>query len=197
MDKLECVIPFQGFYETDWDAEIDMAIEDLAEYLAETREGDMHELIYRKADFEKLRQSLSAGYAAQFVHCLDAIAGTPLNMAYVTMQSPKEYNFTTDRIFVTAPLETWRKLRDEVLSGDLANHAKARHTSRSGFISFYSPNTDTWGHVDSWDLNQRATLLLAWLETKGENPDEIEADILDNMRGNGAFQLDLDEGKLA
>lgn len=189
--KYETTIPFQGFYDSDWDAEIDMVIEDLAEYLAETHTGDMMAAIYEHADFKSLRQRIAKQYAEQFAHAI----GLPLT--YVEMDSPKEYNFTTDRLFMAGTRALWRKLRKEVLSGDLHNHATERHTSRSGFISFYSPDTSTWGHVDTWDLNQRGTLLRAWLETKGFDAKEIEADCLETMRCNGAFQIDLDEGKLA
>jgi hypothetical protein len=42
----------------------------------------------------------------------------------------------------------------ETSTDSLDQVAGERHTSRSGFISFYSPDWRTWGDVTNWDHNQ-------------------------------------------
>jgi len=37
-------------------------------------------------------------------------------------------------------------------------------TSRSGFISYYSPNVSEWGRVEDWDHNQILCALQAYFE---------------------------------
>lgn len=93
-----------------------------------------------------------------------------LRFTFADMTSPREYNFETDRIFVNVPVSVVRKLW-AISKADqhktLSRVAKERHSSRSGFISFYESNWQAWGPVATWDYNQLETLLIACCEIVG------------------------------
>lgn len=93
-----------------------------------------------------------------------------LRFAFADMTSPREYNFETDRIFVNVPVSVVRKLWTMSKADQhktLSRVAKERHSSRSGFISFYESDWRDWGPVATWDHNQLETLLIACCEIVG------------------------------
>jgi hypothetical protein len=102
---------------------------------------------------------------------------------FESMDSPKFYNFETDRLFIDLPLEEVQRLRRETSTASLDHVAAERHTSRSGFTSFYSPDWRAWDDVTGWDHNQLQTLVEAYVrDTQGEVE---EAQLMDGARGNG------------
>lgn len=100
-----------------------------------------------------------------------------LRFTWAAMESPREYNFETDRIFVNVPLSVVRKLWS-ISKGDdhatLTRIALERHSSRSGFISGYRNNWESWGAVSEWDHNQLETLLIAACEVSGFDHDDSD-----------------------
>jgi hypothetical protein len=64
--------------------------------------------------------------------------------------------------------------------------AAARHTSRSGFISFYSPDWRSWGEIESWDHNQLETLLEAYIDDNLGSFEELDA--MEHARCNGVME---------
>lgn len=112
----------------------------------------------------------------------------PVACRFVKLHMPREYNFTNDRIEVEVSRATVRNLRREVDTDRMDDKAADRHTSRSGFASFYSPDWRTWGHVDTWDANQVETLLIAWCD------DDVEDDIAESMASNGGYEIDYNFG---
>ena len=76
------------------------------------------------------------------------------------MTSPREYNFETDRLFVTMPLYILAKIRKAVGETSLAAAFKERFTSRSGFSSFYAPSIPD-KPLSEWDHNEAGTILRA------------------------------------
>ena len=102
-----------------------------------------------------------------------------LGLTFGEMTSPREYNFTTDRVFGHVRLSTMRDLfnrsaadRHETLSRVIRD----RFTSRSGFISFYSNDVRDWVKkpLRDWDHNEYGTLLWAALEIAGGELDSRE-----------------------
>ena len=93
-----------------------------------------------------------------------------LRLTFADMSSPRYYNFETDRVFANIPVSVIRKLwRISKDDGHetLTRIARERHSSRSGFISHYSPFWREWGDVNEWDHNQLETLLIAACEIGG------------------------------
>ena len=149
-------IPFLGFYETVHDNAIDRAIESLFEDDNGDCNNDLINHFYNSVciDYEKVRIEYAKDYAQAF-----AIA-TGLQLTFDELNSPKEYNFQTDRIFVDITLESVNKLFATVDKDVLSQRIKEEYTSRSGFISYYSPDLNDWPvDITKWDHNQLGTLI--------------------------------------
>lgn len=193
MNTTTIQLPFAGFYCSNWDAELDSALERNVEYLAEgdgLPEGvEYAEAMSAACGLAKYDLTLVARrYAEEFLHTLGKIIGLPGDgEGFTELTSPRYYNFETDRVFAAIPRAWVESMSGAVYENILDRIAAKRHTSRDGFISFYSPDWVTWGELEDWDHNQLLTLLLAYLETVGEDADEIEDSILDHLRGNGVF----------
>ena len=136
-------IPFHGFYKSIHDAAFNSALEQ------EGREvGDV--------DWRKVFFGYAAEFAKQFLHEIK------VQGQFDRLESPREYNFNTDRIFVDIPLPEVVRMLAGVDPETLNRVAEERHASRPGFLSFYSPRVESWGPVESWDCNQVGTLLQAY-----------------------------------
>lgn len=111
-----------------------------------------------------------------------------IGLQFESMDSPREYNFTTDRIFCHIPLKTVRAL---FKASKAENHMslraaiRERFTSCDGFISGYPNGLDSWlaKPLQEWDHNEIGTLLVAMT---GE-PDTIE-DMYYRMGDSWAYQ---------
>lgn len=203
-------IPFSGFYQSWHDTALDDALQSFAEYFTDGESEDARfnthtteqvtEAAWGAANWSKAHAYVASEYAAAFIAACDERAGWKTRGRFVEMVSPREYNFRSDELFVFYPRATIRRMRREVDTAKLDAVASERHTSRDGFHSFYSPEWRGWGAVDKWDNVQRATLLLAWLETLEEGAArDIESDIIDGFHSDNVYgdaiddAIDLDE----
>jgi hypothetical protein len=102
--------------------------------------------------------SAFAGYVQQET-------GLDLGLEFEKLESPREYNFGTDRIFARIPVSVLGTLKAAVTLGNLADVIKERHESRSGFASFYTTDIEEWNEkpLADWDHNELCTLLIAWM----------------------------------
>lgn len=179
-------LPFEGFYCSKWDGEIDSIHEREAEWLEE-EEGEplddgtirpkelrlnaseFGELLFNWTDHSSIYLDVAKLYVEAFNDEMTELLseyGGDLRLTFESMSSPREYNFATDRIFAHIPMSSVKRLFE--LSED-TNHAglrvilKESHTSRDGFISFYSNDLDEWlaKPIEDWDYNELGSLLLA------------------------------------
>jgi hypothetical protein len=180
----EIQLPFAGFYGGAHDAEVDNAFDQMMQ----DREGRgitapdrLYHMALDAVSWGDVYRDYARVYAETFLHIHE------LTGRFVAMTSPKFYNFETDRVFVEIDRPSLAKIIRGTDPETLARIAADRHTSRSGFISFYSPDWKTWGRVSTWDHNQLETLLLAYLETeRGEKWDFwAEMDVMEGARCNG------------
>ena len=186
-DKLSCLIPFSGFYGTLHESEFDQALENMfdPEGSGADYSGKLAMRFFDTVDWSAAQTDYAMAYAENFAAAL----GTKCE--WEEMVSPREYNFTTDRLFAkfdAAQLRAWMA-RDDIKS-ELDVVAADMFTSRSGFISHYSPDVDSWGDdICEWDYNQRGALLKAAanvLIAGGENfEQEQEFDLMEGARCNG------------
>jgi len=157
--KTETTIPFSGFYESVHSQHLDDAFETM---ISDDR-GDIHPGLFDRAfdaiDWNKARHA----YAEFYCDCFARLFG--ITLTYADMVSPREYNFQTDRIFAQIDLAEVRRLYSLVDHNELRKLAKERFTSRDGFSSFYSPNINTWGELETWDHNKVGTLVEAFIVT--------------------------------
>lgn len=188
-EKLSCLIPFSGFYSTWHDSEFDQTLEYMfdPEGSGEAYAGKLAVRFFDTVDWRAAQTDYAKDYAESFAGALG------VSCEWEEMISPREYNFTTDRLFAKFDADALRSwlARDDIRT-ELDLVAADMFTSRSGFISYYSPDVDSWGaDVSKWDYNQRGALLRAAANiiiADGEDfGQEHEFDLMEDARCNGAI----------
>lgn len=178
-------IPFSGFYGSWHEDEIDIAFSDM--FLAREGSGNqaLESLIDRARDavqWSFVYQSYAKYFAGSFLSWLG------LDGTFESMTSPEYYNFETDRVFVNLSRGDLARMWKGVDRDRFAGACERRFTSRSGFISHYSPDWRQWGRLSTWDHNQLGTLVEAYAETEqdGDFGGNEELELMEYARDNGA-----------
>jgi len=184
--KYETTIPFAGFYESLHNQVLDEALEQMFTD-RDTGFSTNEDLVAYANDAIDWYKAFVA-YAKDYVENFALHFG--LELEFQDLDSPREYNFTTDRVFCTITEASLRKVMNAVDKSVLAAVAKRRHTSYDGFISFYNPDVYTWGPVLEWDCNQLGTLLQAMAEdTMGGDFDGWQQyDLMEQSRCNSGIE---------
>ena len=172
-DKL-IVVPFSGSYESPW-------------FEPDDESGEFD------APFRTVLEDFAKEYVPAWNEEFKYETDIDLGLEYERVEMPREYNFTTDRIFASIPESGWRKLVGCVIAtpankSAMSEVAKRRHTSRDGFFSFYDADWESWGTVISWDHNQLETLLLAVMRIHGLDEYEMECRVMENSSVREAIQ---------
>lgn len=174
------VLDFPGFYESVLSEALDDAERNMVEALIENYdlpdEPDPYEACYDASTYATGFRMIAKDYVDWLNHVLD---GTGIVLAYESMKSPREYNFSTDALFVTVNDPKLVLLRTR--PSNLNTVAAEFFTSRPGFHSFYSPLVDTWGEITEWDHNQLGALLTACLRQVAEDKGLDQNDMLEYM----------------
>jgi hypothetical protein len=194
-------LPFPGFYDNRLTHALDQELEDWVERLvqeydhcsdrlvAAQQDGTLLEAMNDATHWPTVFQTLAKAYCETFIACFPKVS---MGMAFESM---REYNFTTDRLFATVPLSTVTAWWDALQSAPdiLETLIAERHTSRSGFHSWYSNDPDVWRAkpLAEWDHNECTTLLLARLRQLGYTEHQIEAAVDEGLCVNGDFDRAL------
>jgi hypothetical protein len=178
-------IPFSGFYCSIHDDNIDYELDHsvFTDHATGCTNNDrLSELAYDSMDWGKLHEDYAKEYVKNFNHDYG------LDLVFESLQSPREYNFTTDRIHCHITEEEVIKLQ-EVTPLTMLKWSQKMFTSYEGFSSFYDNDYKTWGEVWEWDHNQLHCLLMAWLEEHHDitNWNEKEVFLMDDSMCNGFF----------
>lgn len=186
-------LPFSGFYGSFHDAYIDGWLRSL--FLdKETGCYENERLLgaaYSAVMWGDVHRQYAEAYCRSFAH------EYKLNLSFESLQSPKYYNFETDRIFAEVSEDEVGRLFAEVDHEDLAVVAKKRFTSCAGFISFYDPDWRAWGDILDWDYNQLGTLLLAWLMKEDPDFDQYaEVSLMEHAQGEDWLSQGKEMGRL-
>lgn len=184
MKKLTTV-PFSGFYCSIHDDEMDQA---LKQEFTDCQGNENAELAYRAWDsmqWGNVRNEYAKEYAGNFAYEFGI-----KTLEFESLTSPREYNFSTDRIFCHID---YAELCGIVKTFDLAEFSafvRERFTNRDGFISFYPADLAEWGKIESWDHNQCGTALefYAMQESGGEFDSWKEYALMENSQCNGFLQ---------
>lgn len=188
-------IPFQGFYESAFSAMIDDAMEQYWQYNDSGDHAEPDE-VYFNTNYRRIQNKMVKSYVESFNTQYEDLTGVTLGAEFESMESPREYNFSTDRIFVWLPdltiaaLFTASEANNHV---ELAKHIKDNCTSYSGFHSWYSNDFGDWlaKPVNTWDHNEYKILLEAVLNIGNSQRDIDHAfdpwDLFEFERGNGIF----------
>jgi len=155
----ETTIPFQGFYCSMHDDQIDNHIEHAMEDYIEGQ-GKTQEQVdaWRDTiDHKAIREAYSKHYIDFLNSELDIAS-----LTYKALDSPREYNFTTDIIICTIGHDDLKRLYDKWINEPEFREAiKDRFTSYDGFMSFYSNDVADWKAkpLTDWDHNEIGMLL--------------------------------------
>jgi hypothetical protein len=155
MTKLSTSIPFSGFYNSFHDAELDSALEQtFSDNIGEPRDA----LVQKAFDLVDWRKAHTE-YAKQYAECF-AIEYGLKTLKFEELSSPREYNFTTDRIFCEIALSEVKAIFKAVDKEALKQALKDNFTSYDGFISYYSNDLEDWPEdLEEWDHNQVGILI--------------------------------------
>lgn len=167
---MEAVLVFSGFYESVHS----QAVNDAEQQMFTdrdtgcTRNEGLEMALFDICNYHDVYSLYAKEYAVNFGEYFK------IKLEFDKMRSPREYNFTTDRIFVNIPRDEAYRIRGLTDEKLLRETAREMFTSRDGFMSFYSPDIDRWGEVEDWDHNQLGCLLTAyanqeWVGMPGED----------------------------
>ena len=164
-NKAMATIPFQGFYNSLYSHAIEGEIESSLDWYTEDyglteAQRDILANGYLEKNVSEFYYNVSKDYAEAFIYEIERDTGLTLNARFESMESPKEYNFQTDRLFIELPEASAVAFIDYILANhkeELEKLIAQRFTSRSGFISHYDNTLEAWGNPSEWDLNQIGT----------------------------------------
>ena len=137
---------FHGFYDSIWGEMDSYEIEWLAQ-----EHNLAHSDDWRYKDFNEHMQYISEEYARLAISEMNSDLSLHLEMGVTQVWSPREYNFTTDKIYVVVALSNKdRRHIVDLMEKDYDNLKKVihkHHTSCDGFISFMSNDIDEWLNI--------------------------------------------------
>jgi len=164
MNKLESTIPFDGFYNSFISADIENEIDSLTQYYSESYElNDNDEQLlsnsFLSVNNNNFYNEICKDYVSFYIDKLnERIKNFTLKGTYKCFISPREYNFETDRVFIEIEENHCIDFIKYIIKNykkELDKKIKERFTSRSGFISFYDNNLESWtNNYKKWDRNQ-------------------------------------------
>ena len=181
MDKLESTIPFDGFYNSfissDIEHQIGQQIEwDTDIYDLNEDEQQVLEDNYLSVNRSYFYNQIAEDYTNFYIDALnERLKGFTLNATYKFFTSPREYNFSTDRIFIEIQKNHAIDFIKYIIKNykkELEEKIKERFTSRDGFWSHYKNGLDLWTQdYSEWDHNQIGTALLVFFDDSSFNYD--------------------------
>jgi len=232
MDTVKIAIPFHGLYNSNLDEIINQAIESDCYNRAVDGSNEGDETFYPEparldeyeiadaymtqgvCDYSGARDKLARDYLEAFQDEISSHTGLRLSLVFDEVVSPREYNFSTDRLFCNMPFASLELLWNYSSKDNHATLKEAiaeRHTSLDGFASFYPNTLDDWPEFEKFDANHCETLLIAVIRKAGRphcadspawgdpvlalehNAEEIVSEFLG---GNGGFDEFIDYEKL-
>lgn len=169
---MDIKIPFAGFYNSLFSDGLDWEEERFIEHWLEEENddelldtSDLQDIVDHCRDYTKQTTLVAQAYLDEYENWLnETLNTTDISLTWGELTSPREYNFTTDRIFAKISEETARMLFNAVDKTLLAMVCEDHLKSRDGFISFYDYDYTSWGEVEEWDANQLSMLLYALQE---------------------------------
>jgi hypothetical protein len=205
MNKLESTIPFDGFYESFISADIEHQIGQQIEWDSDTFDlnEDEQQILwdsYLSVNRSYFYNQIAEHYTDLYIDALnERLEGFTLKATYKFFTSPREYNFSTDRIFIEIEENHAVDFIKYIIKNykkELEKKIEDRFTSRSGFSSFYKNSIDLWPKdYSEWDHNQIGTCFeLFDLEEEDINyslREYLSETIMDNL-GNTLGQEGID-----
>jgi hypothetical protein len=184
---MKTTIPFSGFYYSVHDQELDYILEQCFSNDC----GDVYNSLAQSAHDNADWFSIHSGYAKLYTEAF-AKEFELETVKFKKLDSPKYYNFETDRIFCEINISEVNRLYKTVCKKVLEDRIQERFTSRDGFISFYPNELAKWPNkLEDWDINQVGTLIEAYtvhVEPEFLHNQFKEYDLLEDYRCNGVIE---------
>lgn len=174
-------IPFQGFYESAHS----MLLDDAENYLFTDSDSENQNegLINRfqcACNYNQVFTEYAKGYTKAFKDDFNIPS-----LKFINLHSPREYNFSTDKIECSISRADVRRIYKEADKSKLTYFVAQHCTSRSGFCSFYSPDLKDWGYVDNWEHAQLSLLVQFYFENHYNYDNDWEYDTMQRWECNG------------
>ena len=174
-------IPFQGFY----NSVHSMLLDNAENYLfTDSDSENQNEGLINRFRCACNYKQVFAEYAKAYVDCFSVQFDIP-SLKFISLHSPKEYNFTTDTIECSIGREDIHRIYKSIDRVVLADFIELHCTSRSGFSSFYDADVKTWGYVDNWEYAQLSLLLRCYFENHTNYSEDWEWDTMQDYESNG------------
>lgn len=167
---------FQGFYDSVWSPEWEVIIYDLNERgITLTDDWEIDEQYYT---------DLAREYVSYLQEVYRNELGVDITLEFTELVRPREYNFTTDKIYCNLYCNNVKKFTERINTliaenyDAVGEYIRKNHSSYSGFISFMSADVNDW--LDKWleDDRQLSCLLYYLVEILRDERGELES--LDN-----------------
>ena len=177
-------IPFHGFYESAHDAIMD----DVVNQICENRDNgavnpDLSCYLQDSINWE----AAEIDYAREYTDNFGSAYGIK-GLQFTELDSPREYNFATDRIFTKCSNSEFNRMLQLVKGDRLDKVCRENLTSRVGFSSFYNPDYKTWGHWTAWDNNQNSQVVEAYAIEMDYTDDSItQWELMESDISNGVI----------
>jgi hypothetical protein len=206
MTKLSVQLPFAGFYDTSHSQLFDDYIENEIEYLRDEHgltnaQADALQSAFYDSDFKAMHRQYAKDYAAAFFDLLHT-AGTYINERspktflpelctikydFESLESPKYYNYNTDRIYVKID----QTILQAMLSLVLTHYKEGffsliadQYTSYDGFHSFHPNTFEEWpSNIAEWGEARLGTVLQAFTIYTLETYEVKDIDLNDVLSG--------------
>jgi hypothetical protein len=178
MEKYEVLLNcFSGFYESihsgNFDSDEEMIIEDFP--------GKSYDDFRFTQDWN--------GYCKNYVSAISSEIN--IELEFMELTSPREYNFATDQISVYITTKELKKISSVLDSDTLKDLIRRNFTSRDGFISWYSNDIEEWKEkkILDWNCVELGILLDAWIiENESEDYyNDLDVIGMEYCRGNGQY----------
>lgn len=164
---------FQGFYDSVWSPEWEVIIYDLNERgITLTDDWEIDEQYYT---------DLAREYVSYLQEVYRNELGVDITLEFTELVRPREYNFTTDKIYCNLYCNNVKKFTERINTliaenyDAVGEYIRKNHSSYSGFISFMSADVNDW--LDKWleDDRQLSCLLYYLVEILRDERGELES----------------------
>tara|TARA_R110001599_G_scaffold5326_1_gene27142 strand:- start:515 stop:1018 length:504 start_codon:yes stop_codon:yes gene_type:complete len=118
-NKINFSLNFGGFYHSEHSETIENNIE-------------LYGYDWEEVDYTKTHTNYCKAFLNRLGEELD------VNLSFISLDSPRQYNFTTDKIFCSISDKDFKALLSTYDTKELYNYIEEHSKSRSGFTSFYS-----------------------------------------------------------
>jgi hypothetical protein len=184
--KKETILPiFPGFYNSIYEPDESSEMERINEQreAAGLEPAKFEDFAFDYREYEK---EVGKGVCAYQEKTLRGI-GLNCSLEFVEIDSPKEYNFRTDKIVANIKC-SWPELRKMWLSldkDDVQAILNENHKSRSGFISFYPHQYEKWIEYTSKTVDHNVLCtMLECIILLHEDADFDELSMYESVTGN-------------